>query len=396
MSLEVIKELQSAVKDLTADLEASKNDAEAIRGEMKEALTERKTKLDSEVKYSDAEVAKAKKAMDSLFIQSKMLDRNMSDLKGFKEAASVIEKAVVPADITNWAAEEFSNSVIEDLELELSVSNLFKTITMPANRQTLSIPARTGDLSAYLIAPGAEAVASAITGGKVSFTVQKLMSYTAIADEADAELVAAVTDLSRAEIVRSLSRGQEDATINGDSAFGTPNSPKKLFDGLRKIGNTNSVDMGGVGITLAKIAATRKAMGIYGINTMDLALIVNPEVYFQLVSLPEFITVDKFGPMATVHTGSVGKIFGIDVMVSSYIANDLEAAGGDYVATGATTEALLVNKAYFGYSARAGVSLEKDRSITSQTNMLVGSRDLDFKKLYTSGTPIATLVNILP
>jgi len=394
MSLEVIKNLQAEVTELKGALAASATVAEEIRAEMKEALTERKKSFEQEVKVSDADLAKAKKGLEGLYLQSKMLGADMKDLKGFKDFANIVEKAVVPADLSTWVAEEFSNSVIEGLELELTIPSMFKTVQMPANRQTFSIPARTADLTAYLIAPSAEAVASSINDGKVTFQVQKLMAYSAISDEADAEIVAAVTDLTKAELTRSLARAQEDATVNGDTAFATANSPKKMFNGLRKIGNANSVDMGGLGITVAKINATRKAMGKWGVNPMDLALIVNPEVYFQLVGLAEFLTVDKFGPQATIHTGVVGKIFGIDVYVTSYIANTLTTAGAD--GAGATTEALLVNKGYFGYSTRGGILLEKDRLITSQVNQLVASRYLDFKAMYVGGTPIATLVNILP
>lgn len=394
MSLEVIKNLQAEVQDLKKELDASKNVAEEIRTEMKEAFAERKKSFEPEAKVSDVELARAKKGLEGLYLQSKMLGADMKELKGFKDFANVVEKAVVPADLSTWVAEEFSNSVIQGLELELTIANLFKTIQMPVNRQVLSIPARTADLTAYLIAPGAEAVASAINDGKISFQVQKLMAYTAISDETDIEIVAAVTDLSKAELTRSLARAQEDATINGDTAFATANSPKKMFNGLRKIGNANSVDMGGLGLTVAKVNATRKAMGKWGVNPMDLAFIVNPEVFFQIMALPEFLTVDKFGVNATIHTGVVGKIFGIDVYVTSYIANTLTTAGAD--GAGATTEALLVNKGYFGYSTRGGVLLEKDRLITSQVNQLVASRYLDFKPLYIGGTPIANLVNILP
>jgi len=394
MSLDLIRELKSQVEDMKKELEVSKTTAETIREEVKEATASRKKEFSVEEKVSDKVLADAKKSMESIFLQSKILDRDMKEIKGFAEAANVIEKAVVPSDLTNWAAEEFSNSVIEGLELELTVANLFKTIQMPTNRQTLSIPARTANLSAYFIAPAVDAVTSAIDDGKVSFTVKKMMAASIIADEADAELVAAVTDLTRSELIRSLARGQEDACINGDTAFVTANSPKKMFNGLRKVANANSVDMGGLGITVAKINATRKAMGIHGINVNQLALIVNPEVYFQIVGLPEFLTMDKYGSMATIVTGEVGRIFGIPVIVTSYIANTLTTAGAD--GAGATTEAILVNKDYFAWCTRGGVVLEKQRTALNQTDTLVSSRTIDFQPIYKSGKPAAALVNVLP
>ena len=393
MSLEIIKELQSSVKELKSELEASKTNAEEIRSELKEAVKERKTKLEDEKKYSDKEVESAKAKLDSLYIQSKILGRDMKSLSGFKEAANVVEKALTPSSITAYAAEEFSNSLLEGLELELTVANLFKTIQMPANRQTLSIPSRTGNLEAYLIAPAASAVESEITGGKVSFTVQKMMAYSAIADEADAELVAAVTDITKAELVRSLARGLEDSIINGDTAYTTANSPRKLYDGLRKIANANAVDSSGV-ITLANINATRKLMGVYGINPKDLAIIVNPSAYYQLFDIAEFLTIDKIGSKATIMTGQVGSLFGFPVYVSEYIANNLTPAGADNTGTDTKTEALIVNTQYFMKCQRGSVTLEKQRNVKTQTDDLVSSLAVDFKNISVGGVPAAALVDI--
>ena len=133
MSLEMIKELKGQVEAMKQELEASKTEAEKIREEVKEASAQRKRDFTPEVQVSDAELAKAKKGLESVYLQSKILGRDMKEIKGFSDFASVIEKAVVPGDLTNWAAEEFSNNVIEALELELMVANLFKTIQLLDN-----------------------------------------------------------------------------------------------------------------------------------------------------------------------------------------------------------------------------------------------------------------------
>lgn len=389
MSLDMIKNMKAELEALKTDYEASKTEVEKMRDEMKE----RKADFVEDV-VTDKELAKASKTLKGLYLNSKILDRPMTELKGFKEAAAVVEKAVKPSDIADWAAEEFSNDVIEKLEHELMVANLFPTLNMPASRQTLSIPARTGNLSAYLIAPAADAVESAITGGKVSFEVKKFKAFSAIADESDPELVTAVTDLTQMELVRSIARGTENAVINGDTTFAAANDVRKAFDGLRKFANANAEDMGGVVLTAAKINATRKKMGIWGINQNDLALVVSPSAYFQLLDIEQFQTMDKFGPMATVVTGSVGKLFGIPVIVSEYIAENLETDGSDNTGTGATTEALLINKNYFAMVTRGGVTVERDRNIIAGVENMVASRYLTFGKLYTAGTPIAALVNV--
>ena len=399
MALDQIKNMASEIEALKSELAEAK---EELKGDIEASAAERVKQFQAEKKLSDSEIADAKKALQAMYLKSVALEVPMNTMEGYEKAAAVIEKAVVPADVSAWAAEAFSNEVIEDLELELAVSNLFGKIEMPDGIQTFSIPARTADLTAYLIAPAADAVESAITAGKVSFTVSKFKTFTTIADETNKEIVASVVDLSKKELVRGIARGYEDAVINGDTTFATANSPKKAFDGLRKIANANATDMGGAAVTIEKINETRKSMGSYGINPSRLAMIVNPNVFYQLLTVTDangnlvMLTADKMGNDATLRTGVVGRIFGIDVVVSEYIANNLETSGADDAGTGATTEVLLINTEYFTRVTRGGFMVETDRNIVNSTNAMTGGMYASFGKLYTSGTPAAALVNVLP
>ena len=401
MSINAIKELKGQVAELSGKLEA----AEAKRTEEVESLksvvdgfeTSRKKTFGTTVDVA-AELKSAKEAATNLHLKSVILGKPVDSFKEYKDVAMAVEKAgIVPTDLPNWLAEEFSNNLMEDLELELKVENLFDKIKMPENRQQFSIPARDGNLTSYLIAPDADAIQSAFATGKVTFSTDRFKSYVAIADQADSEAVIAVLDLAKTELVRSLSRGMEDALVNGDTAFATGNSVKKAFDGLRKDSRSTVVDAAAANITAAMVLQARAKMGVYGTNLGDLVLLANPNVAYQMLGLAEVVTVDKYGPQATIHTGEIGRIYGIPIVVTEYIADDLEADGADHDTVGVTTTAVLVNTRYFGVADRGSITVENDRNIVSSADLLVGFRDVDFKKLLnTASTVTASIINIKP
>jgi len=401
MSINAIKELKGQVKELSTKLEESEakrtEEVEALKATVEGFETSRK-KTFSVGADADTILKSAKEEATNLHLKSVILDKPVDSFKEYKEIAANIEKAgIVPTDLPNWLAEEFSSRLMEDLELELKVENLFDKIAMPANRQQFSIPARDGNLTSYLIAPGADAVQSAFATGKVTFSTDRFKSYVAIADQADTEAVIAVLDLAKTELVRSLSRGMEDALVNGDTAFGTANDVKKAFDGIRKDSRTTTVDAAAANISAAMILQARSKMGVYGTNLGDLVLLANPSVAYQMLGLAEVITVDKYGAQATIHTGEIGRIYGVPIVVTEYIADDLEADGTDHTTSGATTTAVLVNTRYFGVADRGTIKVENDRNIVSSSDLLVGFRDVDFKKLLnTASTVSSAIINIKP
>jgi len=299
--------------------------------------------------------------------------------------------------VPDWLAEEFSNQVLEELHVDLKVESLFPKITMPVNRNTFSIPAKVGEAVAYLIAPGDDAIESAIAASKVSFETQRIKTLIGLTDQADFETVTAIVDLVRMELVRSLARATENALIMGDEAGTDPNAVTKAFDGLLKyaVSAGNTVDAGGASITAAVIAAARRLLGVYGINLGDLAIVAPVDVAFQMIELPEVITVDKYGPSATILTGEIGKLWGMPIVVSEYVSHTLKADGtpGD-PNTDDKTAVLVVNKAYFAVADRGNIGIETERKAVSSSTLYVGYRDLDFNKIAVGATPVSAVINV--
>jgi len=400
MGIKVIETLQKEVEELKSKLEAQKTEEEKKLEELKKEIgavaEERKTTFDAGEVSRDV-VAKAKKDGADLYLKSVLMGRDLEYVDGYKDVAQIVEKTIKPADLPNWLAEQFSNQVLEELRLQLKVESLFPSIAFPNNVNTFSIPGKLDEAVAYLIAPGDDAIESAISSAKVSFQTQRIKTLVGITDQANQETVTALIDLVRMEMISSLARATEKAIVMGDESYSDANDVKKAFDGLLKYARTagNTVDNGGGAVTALNIAAVRKQLGVYGLNLSDLVIIAPVNVAYQMLELPEVLTFDKYGNNFTVLTGEIGRIWGMPIVVSEYISNTLTATGeeGD-PATDDKTAVLVVNKQYFAVADRGTVGLETERKAVSSTTLYVSYRDLDFNKIALNATPVAALVNV--
>lgn len=387
------KELEVLKGTIEAQKTASEKQLEELQKDIEAKLTDRKTSFEDKA-VDDKEVAKAKSVGANLYLKSVLTGRNASSFAEFKEMAATIEKAIKPADISSWLAEEFSGQMLTKLEAELMVEPLFTKLTMPANRNQFSIPGRSTDAVAYLIAPGADAIESTIAAGKVTFATSRIKTLVSVTDQADQEAVVAVMDLVKQELVSSLARASEKGIIAGDTAFADANDVRKAFDGLLKIGVAagNTVDGAGA-ISAAGILAARKKLGVYGLNLADLVIIAPVKVAYDMLGLEQVLTVDKYGSAATLLTGEIGKLYGMPIVASAALPENLTNLGVVDVA-GIKTAVLIVNKRFFGVSDRGTIGIEDERKAVSSSTLYVGYRDIDFKKLSIVATPVSAIINL--
>ena len=400
MGLDIIKNLQSEVETLKTELDKAKSVGEEVKAleEKLGALEEKKLSFEDET-VSDVQVKEAIKKASDLALKAKLTGMDIKSFDDFKEVASIVEKAIKPSDIDSWIDEQFSKEIIELMELELKVEKLFGTVTVPSGVGSLSLPQKTGGSQAYLIQPAQDAVESAITSGKVNFKPVKLKTLVVTAIESNQEAVInSLLSVVKEDIAYSLAKASETSIVNGDKTGAINATPPATdvtmaFDGLRKYGKVNVVDNGGSAITLAKIRETRKTMGVFGIDPAELVLLVNPNVFYQLLNIDELQTIDKYGSDAIVKTGTVAFIDGIAIVLSEKIPTDLNASGD--VEDGQTlTGAVLVNTKGFKVGKRDEVEFEQDRSIVNDTDIYVGRVYRDFNKIVIGDNAVAYLVNI--
>ena len=134
-----------------------------------------------------------------------------------------------------------------------------------------------------------------------------------------------------------------------------------------------------IGTKGGEVVKARSQMGKYGINSADLALIVSPQGYMELMQDAAFADISQVGELNSKTSGTVGSIYGIQVVVS-----DLLTRGDN------DTVFQLVNTRNYVIPRLRGVSIESDYSVTNQLTDLVASQSIGFAELvagYTANFP---------
>jgi hypothetical protein len=168
----------------------------------------------------------------------------------------------------------------------------------------------------------------------VTLTAVKFAGEALVSKEMEEDAIIAVLPFIQQELVDYMAADLEDAILNGDTA-GTMDTgwaaddPRKNFDGLRKTAvAAGKSDVCNIAPTVPlTVRANRKKMGKYGADPTGIAHITSVAAYIQLLADPSVITMEKYGPNATIVTGELAKVDGSPIIVSGYVRADLNATG---------------------------------------------------------------------
>jgi len=199
------------------------------------------------------------------------------------------------------------------------------------------------------------------------------------------------------KLVQAFVNAEERAILDGDTDGTHQDSDTHsagatdaawAWDGLRKRGLANSSNNGAGALTVALLALTRGGMGKYGVNPQDLACIVGVSSYYDILADTSVLTVDKFGPNATILNGQIGSVHGMPIIVSEFVRENLNASGVYDAITTTKTYALVVNRMEWAMGTRTGLAIETDDSIYRETyqRVLVGFQREDFQNINADGS----------
>lgn len=309
-----------------------------------------------------------------------------------------------------WVPTAISASYIEEYQLERKLAGALKEIPMSTN--PFQLPVQTGMTKARLIGEGAANTDANFSTEKIQFDAKKLGEYYVLPEELNEDSAPAILELARAEVLQAQIRAIEDALVNGDDSVTHMDadivsavSNQKAWKGLRKLAlaASSTHSFTGTGVTKAGLDAMRKLMGKYGTNPKELAWIVGPSGYAQMLNVDEVATVEKFGPQATVLTGALAVFRGIPILVSEFVREDLNSAG---VYDGAQTNRTVIHLAnlrrfYLGLRRPIRVKVAQDARAEYDRWQLVSYQRLDFKghkqagEVYASGVASTERSSIL-
>lgn len=341
------------------------------------------TKEDLEAKSADPFVKRCQEIWDKAMIAAALTKKSPFETKVWEALSKQYpeETKALSAGVAGSGADfvptGYSRRLWEDLVLSLNVASLHEVIDMPTN--PYKFPVSMVDAVAYLVpesttdvqASNEKAPATSFTTAEFTLTAKKLGTRIVISEELNEDALVSVLDIVQRRITRALQEAIENAIINGDDSA-TPidadltsaSDPRKAFKGYRALAPSSAnVDFGGV-LNGDNILTLRSKMGKYGIKPDDIAMIVSIQTYYKLLNLkdangnPLVITRDKYGAQATVFTGELGKIFGIPIIVSPFVREDLNTSGVYDGVTTTSTIVILVNKGGFVIGNRRELTLK--------------------------------------
>ena len=309
-----------------------------------------------------------------------------------------------------WVPTGYSRTLFEELMLALRVAQLHPKVNMPQNPYKFPIVYQ--DAQAYLVGENVDDTntipsdfeSTKSTTGDFILNAKSIKTRVVISEELEQDSIIPVLPIMREQLIKALGRAIEDAIINGGNtgdANVPANSPRNAFDGYRALTlNEAKIDAGG-SLTSDDLAALRKALGKYAVEVNDIAWVVPVSVYLgYLMTLKDsdgnnvLVTHEKYGDKATILTGEVGKIFGISVIVSEHIREDLNTSGVFDGTTTDYTELFLVNRPSFYIGTRQELKIESARKIElGQTRIVAGVR-IAFGSPFSNRTVVGTLYNI--
>jgi HK97 family phage major capsid protein len=332
-----------------------------------------------------------------------------------KAAGDLIDRTT---EVANWIPTQYSANLYERVKIGLPLLGLFQEIAMSAG--TMELPLDMNDHEAGRVTeitsnananPYSDAVFqnSGAIATKATLVAEKLRSRYWVSMDATEDALIAILPLLNAKHSRNIGEAIEDMIVNGHTAgldtggthFGKTNPPattdaRYCADGLRKLAlaftptPSNRADMGNVKATVIAIRGIRAAMGEYGMDVSRLAYLFGMFGFVKLLDDSNVLTIEKFGSMATIHTGTMAMVDGCSVMVSRRIPQNANATG---VIDGVTTNrtlAIAVNKDAFVLGNRRRITLGQTQHGSSDTVELFAFWRGDFQPI----VPTATIAGV--
>jgi len=239
------------------------------------------------------------------------------------------------------------------------------------------------------------------TTSQISATAKSFGARITADEDTVADSVVPALDYFRDSLTVALQAGVESCILNGDTTdahadLHTTASPRlwseggrwntgtvastaadhrRAFIGLRAAAFDASTGRDASAMTYADILETRSSLdgGYQAAN--DLLMIVSPIVMTKwLLQLDETKTLDVMGAAAGILNGSIGKIGGMDVLVSGAMTDDLSATGVYDGVTTTKTGYVIVHRPSWVMGNYKPQTVDIDREITKGQIEIVGTR----------------------
>ena len=295
-----------------------------------------------------------------------------------------------------------SSQLIDLVRISAIVANQFQRI--PLTRAKQEFPALRSDTKSVLgggltpALPGTDpATITAVPPtagilrpgfGQVAFACIHNLGFIMWTDDMAEDSVVPFLPLIREQGGIMIARGEDAAIINGDTQTthidtDTTNTYdiRKAWNGLRRLGMNNE-DATTAGVAAADFNLLMRLMGKYARNPGELVMFMNVIDWLKLAADTTLTTVDKIGiDRATLRTGVIDRVFGVDIVVTEEVRRDL-AVDGEYDGTTTDNTVLIMcNRTRFWLGQKGETKVEQVRVPQALGNWLQVDVREDFKPL---------------
>jgi len=384
------------------------------------------------------DIEKAQEILDRSYILSEITKKPVHELKYFRRGikdSAILSKWVdltgvgggSTADGSKWQPVTFSQRMIEKVRLNLTVAALHPRINMPAD--PYKFPVEGNDANAYLVSEQGEVdadltankrVSAGLTdlgSGNISLSSKKIGARIVLSNEVDEDSFVPIMDYVEGKLALAMAEAQDNIMINGaltgsidpGALYGTGDQ-RGAWNGYRQFLQTVTTARVAAATstpTIQMFRAVRQAMGKYAINPRDFVWVCGPIGYIKLLGLGDaqgtsspVLTVDKYGPNATILTGEMGKLDGSPIVITEFIGvaagrETLNATGVFQALTDTATAIYAVRPSAYLFGDRRAPSLKSREIIETDQQVLVVLQRLTCALLYPSVPVVGGLVNII-
>ena len=277
-----------------------------------------------------------------------------------------------------------------DVNLRTLVAPLVPAIDMPSN--PFDIPRQLGDVNFYPGTENSAAAATALGTGRATLEAHELVGHVPYSFTLEEDAVVAMLPEIRAGLVRNVAEVLDDVILNADTTdVGNINADGATiskadagkghwllgYDGILHLplaDNSAQRNAHGEGVSDDMFNEIRARLGKYGARPSELVWIMDVNTFIRVQSVPQFRTMDKLGPNATLLTGMLGAVEGIPVIVSEQMrladTDGKVTDGGNVKDTG---RLLIFNRTQWMQGFRRRVSIDVDRDAQKRQTVVTVS-----------------------
>jgi hypothetical protein len=314
------------------------------------------------------------------------------------------------AEGTEWVPTGIGSSVHEKVRAEGKIAPLFQRFNIPTSPWKL--PIEGADATAYRVGEptgDTESKMTASTPGTVAatFDAEIFGARALFSRSLEADSVVAILPYITRKLVQAFVAAEEKAILDGDTdgthqdsdVGASTTDARTAWDGLRKKAIAQTI-VTATSASVANLGAIRAGMGKWGLNPADLVFIVGVSNMHDLLVDTNLLTVDKLGPNATILSGQIGSVFGVPVVATEHMRENLNATGVYDGITTTKTAILCVNRNEWAMGQRMALDIQADDSIYRETyqRVLVGFQREDFQHIGSAATNEDTAIayNVTP